>query len=179
MKYYLNKILVVEGKDDASYLSSFLDSEIVTTNGYDIPKEEVLYLNAASKFKGIIVLVDPDKAGREIESKLKEKLDNATYLNVEISKCTRGSKQGVAECEQEEILSVLKPFIETKKNEKSAVLRENSLKIDLSDSTLREYVSDKFCLGKCNTKTMIKRLDTLQISEAQLKQAIEEYRNGN
>ena len=179
MKYYLSKILVVEGKEDVSYLSSFLDAEFVTTNGYEIPNEEIKYLNAASKFKDILVLVDPDKAGRDIEEKLKNKLVKATYLNVEISKCNRGQKDGVAECEQEEVLKVLKPYIETKKHEKSAVLQENSLKIELSDTLLREYLCNKYNLGKCNNKTLIKRLETLQISEEELKKSIEEYRNGN
>ena len=179
MKYYLNKILVVEGKEDVSYLSSFLDVEFVTTNGYDIPLEDIEYLNAASKYKDIIVLVDPDLAGREIETKLKKKLTNATYLNVEISKCTRGSKQGIAECEKEEILNILKPYIEIKKCEKSRVLQQNLLKVDLSDKTLREYLTKKFSLGNCNNKTMIKRLETLQINEEELMKAIEEYKNGN
>ena len=179
MKYYLNKILVVEGKEDVSYLSSFLDAEFVTTNGFEIPEEEIEYLNAASKYKEILVLVDPDKAGRNIEEKLKSKLTKATNLNVEISKCDRGQKNGVAECEQEEILKVLKPYLESKKHEKSGVLQENSLKIELSDSELREFLSNKFSLGKCNNKTLIKRLETLQISEEELKKAIEEYRNGN
>ena len=179
MKYYLNKILVVEGKEDVSYLSSFLDAEFVTTNGYDIPKEEIEYLNVASKHKEILVLVDPDKAGREIEETIKKRLVKATYLNVDISKCSRGKKDGVAECEQEEMLEVLKPYLEVKKYEKSEVLQEKSLKIELSDRSLRDFLSSKFCLGKCNNKTLIKRLETLQISEKELKAAIEEYRNGN
>ena len=179
MKYYLNKILVVEGKEDVSYLSSFLDAEFVTTNGYEIPEEKIEYINAASDYKEILVLVDPDKAGRNIEEKLKSKLTKATYLNVEISKCNRGQKDGVAECEQGEILKVLKPYLETKKHKKSGVLQENLLKIELSDSELREFLSNKYSLGKCNNKTLIKRLETLQISEEELKKAIEEYRNGN
>ena len=71
MKYFINKIIVVEGKEDVSFLSSFIEAEYITTNGYDIPKEEVEYINQASKRKEILVLVDPDKAGREIEEKLK------------------------------------------------------------------------------------------------------------
>ena len=56
MKYCINNIIVVEGKEDASYLSSFIDAEYVTTNGYEIPVEEVDYLNEASKIYKTIVL---------------------------------------------------------------------------------------------------------------------------
>ena len=179
MKYYLDGIVVVEGKEDVSYLSSFIDSEYVTTNGYVLPEEEIDYLNEASKYKRIIVLTDPDKAGRNIEEKLKSKLHEAVYLNVEISKCNRGQKDGIAECEQEEILKVLGPFVNTKKPQNNRVLQENSLKITLSDKNLRRYISHKYHLGKCNNKTLFKRLETLQISEQQLCDAIKEYNNGN
>ena len=37
-KYYFNGVIVVEGKSDVSYLSSFIDSLYFTTNGYDIYK---------------------------------------------------------------------------------------------------------------------------------------------
>jgi len=39
MKKSLNGILVVEGKEDASYLSNYIDSEIVTVQGYEVPEE--------------------------------------------------------------------------------------------------------------------------------------------
>ena len=84
MKYFINKIIVVEGKEDASYLSSFIEAEYVITNGYDIPKEEIDYLNEASKHTDILVLVDPDEAGRQIEEKLKALLVKATYLCVDV-----------------------------------------------------------------------------------------------
>ena len=179
MKYYLNKIVVVEGKEDSSYLSSFIEAEFVTTNGYGIPEADIEYLNEASKHKDILVLVDPDKPGRQIENKLKNQLKKATYLNIEISKCTRGQKQGVAECEQEEIINVLKPYFESKNIEKTPLLLEKSLKIALSDKKLREHLSNKYHLGNCNNKTIFRRLGTLQITEQDLLKTIEEYRNGN
>ena len=179
MKYYIDGILVVEGKEDSSYLSSFIDAEYVITNGYEISKTELDYLNAASNFKQIVVLVDPDKAGREIESKLKNQLVKADYLNVEISHCNRGQKSGIAECDQEEILKVLEPYLEVEKTKNNVVLRAKSLKIELSDKSLRDYLAAKYHLGKCNNKTLFKRLDTLKISEQELLNSIKEYRDGN
>ena len=165
MKHYLNKIIVVEGKEDASYLSSFIDAEIVTTNGYDLPKEEIEYINKASDFKEILVLVDPDLAGREIEKKLKKIIKKDTYLNVDISKCSRGKKDGVAECEQEEIIRVLEPHFSEKNLQKSHVLQGKLSKIDLNDKKLRQYICQKFHLGICNLKKLLTRIETLQISE--------------
>ena len=179
MKYYLNEIVVVEGKEDSCFLSSFIEAEYVITNGYEIPDEEINYLNEASKHKNIIVLVDPDKAGRMIESELKQKLLKATFLNVEIYKCSRGKKDGIAECEIEEIINVLKPYLKTEKYKNNGVLQGKSLKIELSNKELRSYLSKKYHLGKCNNKTLLKRLNTLEISEEELVKKIEDYNNGN
>lgn len=179
MRYYFEGIIVVEGKEDSSYLSSFITAEYVITNGYELPNEEIDYLNEASKHNQILVLVDPDDAGREIEKKLNNKLLKATYLNVEISKCNRGQKSGVAECDQEEILKILNPYLTVEKSKNSGVLQEKSLKIELSNKLLRQHIASKYHLGKCNNKTLFKRLGTLKICEEDLRNSIKEYRDGN
>ena len=44
MKLFFDGIIVVEGKNDASYLSSFVDTVFVITNGYEIPQKEIEFL---------------------------------------------------------------------------------------------------------------------------------------
>ena len=175
MKYLIDKIIIVEGKEDASYLSSFIEAEYIFTNGYDIPNEEIEYVNEASKHKEILVLVDPDKAGREIENRLKEKLINATYINVDISRCIRGKKDGVAECEQEEIIKVLKPHFSSKHTQKVRKNPINFSKLDLTDKELRDYLSKKYHLGNCNLKKLIRRIETLEISSSEIEESIKEF----
>ena len=175
MKYYINKIIVVEGKEDVSYLSSFIEAEYIVTNGYDIQKEELEYLIAASKHKEILVLVDPDEAGRDIEEKLRFVLPKATYITIDISKCSRGKKNGVAECEQEEIIRVLKPHFSSKNPQKSRDLQGKLTKLDLTSKKLREYLSQKHHLGKCNLKKLFIRLETLEISPEELETSIKEF----
>ena len=59
-KTVINALIVVEGTTDVSLLTSFLDAEIVTTNGSDVPRETIDYILEASKRKDVIVLTDPD-----------------------------------------------------------------------------------------------------------------------
>lgn len=54
MKKQLDAILVVEGKSDVAYLSSFIDAEFVITNGSDIPLDTISYLKKASKKKKLL-----------------------------------------------------------------------------------------------------------------------------
>lgn len=170
MKYYVDKIIVVEGKEDVCYLSSFVKAEFVTTNGYDIPLKEIEYLNAASKHKEILVMVDPDEAGINIENKLKQLIKQAIYLRIDINKCHRNIKNGVAECDKEEIINVLKPYFVDKINDEIFEMRNEFL-----DKEFRKYLTDKYHLGNCNLKKIRQRLKTLEISTSDIDQSINEF----
>ena len=165
MKIYLDGILVVEGKEDASYLSNYISSEIVVTNGFEISKETISYL----KNKKVIVLTDPDEAGTKIRNKLNQLLPNAINVEVDIRKCIRDTKNGVAECEINEVLTKLKPYSISKKSSESDITMSDLYELGLTNNKdLREQVCLKLNLGKCNTKTMYKRLLNNNIKLKQL-----------
>ena len=95
MKEYLKGVLVVEGKEDAAYLSNYISSEIVVINGFEMNHTTINYL----KDKEVILLVDPDEAGKNIRKTLNGRLFNVINVEIDISKCNRGKKKGVAECD--------------------------------------------------------------------------------
>ena len=165
MKIYLDGILVVEGKEDASYLSNYIDSEIVTTNGFDIPKEVIFYL----KDKKVIVLTDPDEAGLKIRQKLNELLPTVINVEVDIKKCIRNTKNGVAECDINEVLTKLKPYYINKSDSQSDITINDLYNLGLmNNKDLRDEVSRRLNLGKCNAKTLYKRLLNNNIKLEQL-----------
>ena len=165
MKIYLDGILVVEGKEDASYLSNYIASEIVVTNGFEISKETISYL----KNKKVIVLTDPDEAGGKIRNKLNQLLPNAINVEVDINKCVRDIKNGVAECDIDEVLTKLKPYSTSKKSSESDITMSDLYELGLlNNKHLRELVCLKLNLGKCNAKTMYKRLLNNNIKLKQL-----------
>ena len=75
-KSNIDGVIVVEGKEDVSYLSSFLNALFFTTNGLDINKEKIDFLKRASEKNKIIVMTDNDTAGETIKKKIKQ----AIYL---------------------------------------------------------------------------------------------------
>ena len=169
MKIYLDGILVVEGKEDISYLSNYISSEIVTTNGFEIPKETVSYL----KDKKVIVLTDPDEAGKRIREKLNELLPNSINVEVDIKKCVRNTKNGVAECDIDEVLTQLKQYSIDQKDIESDISLTDLYNLGLmNNKDLRESVCKKLNLGKCNAKTMYKRLLNNNIKLEQLREII-------
>lgn len=176
MKKYLDGILVVEGKEDTSYLSNYIESEIVTVQGYELSDTIISYL----KDKRVIALLDPDEAGKTIRKRLNEKLNNVINIEIDINKCTRGLKNGVAECEIEEIMSKLEPYI-TEKACKTPLFDSYALyELGISENKqLRDYVCTKMNLGKCNNKQLLKRINASNVQLDQLKKIVEEFKHGN
>ena len=176
MKKSLNGILVVEGKEDASYLSNYIDSEIVTVQGYEIPKETIEYL----KNKKVIIFTDPDGAGKKIREKLNCSICDAFNVEIDIKKCTRGSKNGVAECEIGEIMEKLEPFFVEKVRKTPIFTTSDLYNLGVIDNKdLRAYVCQTLSLGRCNNKQLLKRLNLCNIQLDELKKVVEKYRHGN
>ena len=172
MKLFLNGILVVEGKEDASYLSNYIDSEIVVVNGFELDKSTISYLNN----KRVIALLDPDEAGQKIRKKLNNELQNIINVEIDISKCNRGLKKGVAECEIDEILDVLSQYGIEKHDICSNMKQSDLYELGLTgNKEKREFVCEKLNLGKCNSKLLYKRLVLNNITYEQLCEIIKEY----
>lgn len=159
---YLSKTLVVEGKEDASYLSNYISSEIVVVNGFELDKNTLSYL----KNKQVILLLDPDEAGLKIREKLNKELPNSINVEVDISKCDRGKKNGIAECQIEEILSKLREYaIEKDEKYLSDIKISDLYNLGLIDNKdLRNRVCNELNLGSCNGKQLHKRLVINHIS---------------
>ena len=169
MKIFLNRTLVVEGKEDASYLSNYISSEIVVVNGYELSEETISYL----KNKEVILLLDPDEAGKKIREKLNNEIVNAINIEIDINKCNRGTKKGVAECEIEEILSKLHKYVIEETNSDLDIQMSDLYNLGLmTNKELREKVCAKLNLGRCNAKTLYKRLNRNSISLKQLSEAV-------
>ena len=175
MKMYLDGILVVEGKEDASYLSNYISSEIVVVNGYELDTKTIAYLQG----KKVIALLDPDEAGKEIRKRLNTIMPALINVEVDINKCNRGKKNGVAECQIDELIGKLQAF-----SVKSPQISQNIAISDLynlgiiENNELRQYVTEKLNLGKCNNKQLLKRLNLNQVQSDVLKKIVEEY-HGN
>ena len=171
MKMFLDGILVVEGKEDASYLSNYIESEIVVVNGFEIDKDIVEYLSD----KKVIALLDPDDAGKKIRNKLNDLLPNIINVSVDVDKCNRGIKNGVAECEINEILSKLGPFCLENQTFSSDIKESDIYNLGLvGDKEKRAEVCKKLKLGKCNAKQLYKRLVYNGIALEKLERIVKE-----
>lgn len=157
----LHGILVVEGKNDASYLASFIDAEIVPLNGCELLNLE--YIKQASKKTTIYLLCDPDEEGRRIADRVKQEIDCIDIV-LDIHRCNKHDKHGVAECEKQEIMQKLKDFMQNSHE----IVKETITKTDVMLIKNKKEIAKKFCLGKCSTKVMNQRLNRLGITMEQI-----------
>ena len=176
MKKFLAYPLVVEGKEDASYLSNYIGSEIVVVNGFEISDAVLSYL----KNKTIIALLDPDESGKQIRRLLNNKLSNVINVEIDIDKCTKGRKNGVAECEINEIINTLSPYFVDETPFIGNISNYDLYNLGiLGNSELRDYVCLKLNLGKCNNKQLFKRISLNNVELDLIKRIVEDYKHGN
>ena len=175
MKMYLDGVLVVEGKEDASYLSNYISSEIVVVNGYELDAKTIAYLQG----KKVIALLDPDDAGKAIRKKLNAVISDLINVEIDINKCNRGKKNGVAECEINEIIGKLQAFSIKNPGIRSDIAISDLYNLGIIENNeLRAYVVEKLNLGICNNKQLLKRLNLNKVQLKVLKKIVEEY-HGN
>ena len=170
-KIKIDGVLIVEGKEDVSYLSSFIDTLFFTTNGYDLSKEKIEFLNQASKANNLIVFTDPDKAGVEIRKKISELVIGVKHANSEDNRRKGYKKHGVAELTKEEVIKALSPFITNE------FIRQNydlSTLISLSDNPKgnKEKLIKKYKLIDGNNKYLENQLNILKVKAEEVKELL-------
>ena len=172
----INGVIVVEGKTDVAFLSSFIDAEFVITNGSEVSKETIEYLKKVSSLKDIYVLTDPDFPGEKIRKILDDNIPNLIHCFIQKERSTKHGKVGVAESTEEEILNSLKNA-KTFNGECSGNVTMNDLVNlglagDNESYNKRKELCKNLHLGHCNAKTLLKRLNSCNISVSKIKESL-------
>ena len=157
-KKNFNAVVVVEGKDDTIRLKQF--------------------------FPGIIIFTDPDFNGeriRRIVSQAVPKAKQAFITRKEGEPEKRGNSLGVEHASKEALERALTDLheVELKKTDLSYDLyRSLGLAAGTNSKGLREKVGAILSIGYGNAKSFFNRLNTFGITSAELKQAVEEAKDG-
>ena len=178
----MKPVIVVEGTSDVNRLQNLVDADFVITNGSVVSRETINYLKELSLTRKVILLLDPDYPGMRIRSILQNEIPNALNAYVKRELSVKGKKLGVCECDKDEIIRALNEVYKwnTKENKKENKIETKDLFDlfligDVSSSKRREFLSNKLPLGKVNGKTLLKRLNQLNISLDKLKDIMKEY----
>ena len=181
MKEKIDAVLVVEGKSDVAFLESFLEADFVITNGSEISKETLRYIEKLSQSRTIIVLTDPDYPGLQIRSKIEEKIQSVKHAYVKKELSIRHHKVGVAESQKEEVLRALHQVIDGNESKKTSDITMQDLYrfgfLGEEDSKeLRIKAANDFALGYAgNAKRFFKDMQALCVQKEELERWKKEH----
>ncbi len=171
MKEVIKEVIVVEGKSDTKKLQSFFDVETIETHGLGLKKETIELIKEINQKRGVIVFTDPDTPGEKIRTRLNSEIPGLKNAFVLKEDARTKKKVGVEHADKETLLEALKNLV-TYTDTKDSLTMEEFIELGLNgsaDSSIkRDILSKVFHLGKCNAKTMFKRLNMLGITKEEI-----------
>ena len=167
----IKEVIVVEGKNDTKRLKSFFECETIETSGLGLKQETIDFIKEINLKRGIILLLDPDIPGEKIRNRLNNKISGLKNAFILKENARTKKKVGVEHANKETLQEALNNLITYDEQSNSLTMLDlyELGYIGNKDSEIkREAISKKFHIGKCNGKTMLKRLNLLGIKKEDL-----------
>ena len=173
----IKEIIVVEGKNDTRRLQSFFDVETIETHGMSLNKETIELIRKVNELRGVILFLDPDTPGEKIRKKLNEAIPGLKNAFVMKEDARTRKKVGIEHASKEvleEALNNLLTYSDIKQTISESEFYALGLSGNEDSASLRRLVSEHFHLGKCNGKTLLKRLNLAGISANEIRAFLED-----
>lgn len=175
-----NEVLVVEGKNDkARILAIFPHLHVITTNGSEISNETLDMIEELSKNHKIILFLDPDYPGERIRNIILNRVPNCENVYIKKSKAIdeRKHKVGVEHASKTDIVEALENRITFNKKVNNFTMND-LYKLGLlgskDSSSKRMYLADRLSIGNPNGKTLLNRLNFMQLSILEVEELLNE-----
>ena len=168
----IKEVIVVEGKNDTNNLKKYFDVDTIETNGLGLTKETLELIKKINLKRGVILLLDPDTPGEKIRKRINDEVPNLKNIFLFKKEARTSKKVGVEHAGKDVLEKAFKNVVTYGKS-LDTISYEEYCELGLvgkSDSARkRELVSSKYRLGKCNAKTLFKRLNMLGIKKEEIK----------
>lgn len=179
----IKEIIVVEGKNDTNKLKQCIECETIETSGTHLSKAKLKMLKEVNEQVGIIVFTDPDTPGNLIRSRIIEAIPNAKHAFIKQSLAKTTKKIGVEHASKKDIIESLEHVITYQEQVEETITLNDMIELGLNGQPrsvmLREALGDLLFIGKCNVKTLWKRLNIMQINKEKVAMLIEEIYESN
>lgn len=174
----IKEVIVVEGRDDEINLKSYFECEVIKTNGFGISKKTLEKIKFAHQRKGIIVLTDPDYAGKMIRKKVSEIIPDCKHAYITQEEATKNDNIGVENATKEALeraLTGVKKVQESQSNEfdENDLIEHRLIRAHHSKER-RKQLGNKLKIGYCNGKQLLKKLNNYGITREEFNKKIEE-----
>lgn len=168
----IKEVIVVEGKNDTKRLKSFFDVDTIETHGLGLNKQTIEFIKEINDKRGVILFLDPDSPGEKIRKRLNEEIPGLKNAFVFKERARTNKKVGVEHADKEVLLEALDnlcTYGQSKETITMSDLIELGLSGEKNSSIKREEIARKYHIGKCNSKTFLKRLNMLGVNKDDIK----------
>ena len=180
----MKEIIIVEGKKDTQAIRRAVDADTIETNGSALSEQVLNEIERAWKKRGVIVFTDPDAAGERIRRIISERIPNVKHAFLPPDQARKQQKIGIEFSSNEAIVRALEQVREQREMDDEGydfpISWENYMECGFVgkpySAELRRKVADQLGIGYGNAKTFYRRLAMLQVSSAELADALAEAR---
>ena len=167
----IKEVIVVEGKNDTKNLKKYFDVETIETHGLGINSETIELIKEINSKRGVILMLDPDTPGEKIRNKINEAIPNLKNVFLIKEEARTKKKVGVEHASKEVLEKALNNIV-TYSDSKDSLSYDDYVDLGFvskKDSSIkRDIISKKYHLGKCNAKTLFKRINILGLTKEDL-----------
>lgn len=168
----INEVIVVEGKNDTKTLKSFFNCDTIETHGTCLSEFTINLIDKVNKERGVIVFCDPDYPGEYIRKTLNSRISNLKHAFIDKKYAKTDKKVGIEHASKEELEKSLQNLI-TYSNKKGNLTKLDMLDLGLMGSKeKRDIISSYYRIGKCNVKTLLNRINMLNLSKDEIKEVL-------
>lgn len=167
----IKEVIVVEGKNDDLRLKQFFDCDTVITHGLGLDEKTVEMIRELNAKRGVILFLDPDHPGEMIRKRLNDSISGLKNAFVLKKNARTTKKVGIEHASFEVLKEALENLVTYEVSECTLAIEDMyDLGLLGTDDAAdrREYISEKYHIGKCNAKTMLKRLNMLKLKRDEL-----------
>ena len=178
----IKETIVVEGKDDIANVKRAVDCEIISTNGLAFGKDLIGRLEKINDRTGIIILTDPDHAGKKIREKIARHIPDAKHAYIDRKLAIKKGDLGVENADPEVIIDALNnakaETVEKRDEFVMADLVNNGLSVGKGAKENREKLANIFGIGYYNSEQLLSKLNSFGISREEFEKAVEKLWKG-
>lgn len=178
MKMKIKEIIVVEGKHDTQKLQSCLDCDTLETSGCRLTKNHIELIRQLQRSRGVIIFTDPDVPGEKIRNAINSQVPGCKNAFIEKRKARTSKKVGVEHALPQDIKEALAHLMTNEPLQNVTIslqeFRALGLNGQANSSHLREILGNTLFIGRCNAKTLWKRMNMLGLTKEDVRRLIEQ-----
>ena len=179
-KIKIKEIIVVEGRDDVTAVKRVVDAQIVQLNGFSgLTAKSIEKLKALAERNDLILLTDPDYAGKKIRAVIEKNIPNIKHAFVSRTNATKKDNVGIENASDDAIREALLHILVSGASDKDKDpiftvedLVENGLCIGKGSKEKRLMLGDMLNIGYYNSKQLLNALNSFNITRSEFEEAM-------